>query len=70
MPEQETDPDGVPANIVGRVAYSTTLFAGIVLFALFEDGWFVALVASAIAIPVEILAISRESRRERLGNVP
>lgn len=64
-PEKVGHPDGVPHDVVGRVALSAVFLAAIGVFAYFAFGVWIALTVGVVAIWILLRGLPRQARKER-----
>jgi hypothetical protein len=64
-PEKVGHPDGVPHDVVGRIAISSVLLAAIGVFAYFAFGLWIALTVGVVAAWILFHGLPRRARKER-----
>ena len=64
-PEKTGHPDGVPHDIVGRLALVCVAIAGLGVFAYFAFGVIAAVVIGAVALWLMTRGMGKKARRER-----
>ena len=64
-PEKVGHPDGVPHDVVGRVALSAVLLAGLAAISYFAFGLWIALTVGVVALWILFRGLPRQARKER-----